>query len=170
MTAAEGTLQNFIRERNKTMISKTWQGYEISKRRRGTEFKLYVKSIYKGKITWTTDYTHAKHYTEKTAKRLDAEIDEGIRNGEFDNDILADSEVQEVPEVVEEQKPEAKEFFWNDEVKDIDKAMNHMLDCIAICSKSEYESDKVALEYCKSEYIRLAEVRAKAAKEWLAVW
>ena len=56
------------------------------------------------------------------------------------------------------------------EVKDIDKAMNHMLDCIAICSKSEYESDKVALEYCKSEYIRLAEVRAKAAKEWLAIW
>ena len=94
------------------MISKTWQGYEISRRRKGTEFKLYVKSIYKGKITWTTDYTHAKHYTEKTAKRLDAEIDEGIRNGEFDNDILADSEVQELPEVeevVEEQKPEADE-------------------------------------------------------------
>ena len=152
------------------MISKTWQGYEISKRRRGTEFKLYVKSIYKGKITWTTDYTYAKHYTEKTAKRLDAEIDEGIRNGEFDNDILADSEVQEV---AVEQKPEeieTKEFFWNDEIKDIDEAMNHMLDCIAICSKSEYESDKVALEYCKSEYIRLTEVRAKAAKEWLAVW
>ena len=155
------------------MISKTWQGYYISKRRKGTEFKLYVKSIYKGKITWTTDYTYAKHYTEKTAMRLDAEIDEGIRNGEFDNDILADSEVQEVPEVVEEQKSEeieTKEFFWNDEVKDIDEAMNHMLDCIAICSKSEYESDKVALEYCKNEYIRLAEVRAKAAKEWLAVW
>ena len=110
MTATEGTFQNFIRERNKTMISKTWQGYEISKRRKGTEFKLYVKSIYKGKITWTTDYTHAKHYTEKTAKRLDAEIDEGIRNGEFDNDILADSEVQEVPEVVEEQKLEVKRY------------------------------------------------------------
>lgn len=74
---------------------------------------------------------------------------------------------------IEEQKPEeveTKEFFWNDEVKDIDEAMNHMLDCIAICSKSEYEGDKVALEYCKSEYIRLAEVRAKAAKEWFAVW
>ena len=153
------------------MISKTWQGYYISKRRKGTEFKLYVKSIYKGEITWTTDYTYAKHYTEKTAKRLDAEIDEGIRNGEFDNDILADNEVPEVvEEVAEEQKSEAREFFWNDEVKDIDEAMNHMLDCIAICSKSEYESDKVALEYCKSEYIRLAEVRAKAAKEWLAVW
>ena len=155
------------------MIHKTWQGYMISKNRKGTRFPVYVKSIYKGKITWTTDYTYAKWYTEKTAKRLDAEIDEGIRNGEFDNDILADSDIQEVPEVeevVKEQKPEAKEFFWNDEVKDIDEAMSHMLDCIAICSKSEYESDKVALEYCKSEYIRLAEVRAKAAKEWLAVW
>ena len=155
------------------MISKTWQGYEISKRRKGTEFKLYVKSIYKGKITWTTDYTYAKHYTEKTAKRLDAEIDEGIRNGEFDNDILADSEVQEIPEVVEEQKPEAvetKEFFWNDEVKDIDKAMNHMLDCIARYTGSEDENGQDALKYFKSEYIRLTEVRAKAAKEWLAIW
>lgn len=155
------------------MIHKTWQGYEISKRRKGTEFKLYVKSIYKGKITWTTDYTHAKHYTEKTAKRLDAEIDEGIRNGEFDNDILADSDIQEVPEVeevAEEQKPEAKEFFWNDEVKDIDKAMNHMLDCIASYTGSENENGQDALKYFKSEYIRLGEVRAKAAKEWLAVW
>ena len=168
------TLQNFISERNRTMISKTWQGYYISKRVKNSEFHHYVKSIYKGEITWTTDYTYAKHYSEKTAKRLDAEIEESLLNGTCNNEfIIADSEVQEAPEVVEEQKPEeieTKEFFWNDEVKDIDEAMNHMLDCIAICSKSEYESDKVALEYCKSEYIRLAEVRAKAAKEWLAVW
>ena len=92
------------------MISKTFQGYTISKRIRGSEFSLYVKSIYRGKITWTTDYTYAKWYTEKTAKRLDAEIDEGIRNGEFDNDILADSDIQEVPEVVEEQKLEVKRY------------------------------------------------------------
>lgn len=89
-------------ERNRTMISKTWQGYCISKNRKGSRWKLYVKSIYKGKITWTTDYTYAKWYTEKTAKRLDAEIDEGIRNGKFDNGILADSEVIEEPEVIEE--------------------------------------------------------------------
>lgn len=155
------------------MISKTFQGYAISKRIRGSEFSLYVKSIYRGKITWTTDYLYAKHYTEKTAKRLDAEIDEGIRNGEFDNNILADSEVQEVPEtkeVVEKQKPEAREFFWNDEVKDIDKAMNHMLECIARYTGSEDENGQDALAYFKSEYIRLGEVRAKAAKEWLAVW
>lgn len=90
------------------MITKTWQGYAISKRIRGSEFSLYVKSIYRDKITWTTDYTYAKWYTEKTAKRLDAAIDEGIRNGEFDNDIIADSEVQEVPEVIEAQKQEAE--------------------------------------------------------------
>lgn len=84
------------------MITKTWQGYYISKKRPGTEFKLYVKSIYKGKITWTTDYTYAKHYTEKTAKRIDAEIDEDIRNGKFaDKDILADDMVHEEPEVEE---------------------------------------------------------------------
>lgn len=73
------------------MISKTWRGYEISKRVRGHKFPVYVKSIYKGEITWTTDYTYAKHYTEKTAKRIDATIDRDIRDGKFtDKDILAD--------------------------------------------------------------------------------
>lgn len=115
MIAAEGTFQNFIRERNKTMISKTWQGYYISKRVRNSEFHHYVKSIYKGEITWTTDYTYAKHYSEKTAKRLDAEIEESLLNGTCNNEfIIADSEVQETPEVVEEvaeeQQPEVKRY------------------------------------------------------------
>ena len=73
------------------MIKRTWQGYEISKRRKGTRFPVYVRSIYKGEIKWTVDYTHAKHYSEKTAKRLDAEIDQAIRDGKVANkDILAD--------------------------------------------------------------------------------
>ena len=84
------------------MINKTWQGYTVSKRCKSEPFPVYIKSIYKGEITWTVDYTYAKHYTEETAKRLDAEIEEGIRNGELGNDILADSEVQEASEVVEE--------------------------------------------------------------------
>lgn len=65
------------------MINKTFQGYTISKRRRGHKFPLYVKSIYRGKITWTTDYLYAKRYTETAAKRINAEIDKGIENGEF---------------------------------------------------------------------------------------
>ena len=158
--------------KDKAMINKTWQGYTISKRCGNEPFPVYVKSIYRGKITWTVDYTYAKHYTETAAKRIDAEIDEGIRNGEFAGKcLIADSEVQEV---VEEQQPETevrtKEFFWNDEVEDIDKAMNHMLDCIARYTGSEDENGQDALKYFKSEYIRLAEVRAEAAKEWLAVW
>lgn len=63
-----------------------------------------------------------------------------------------------------------REFYTNDEIKAIDEAMNHMLDCIAICSGSKYESNKVALQYCKDEYIRLEGVRAKAMKDWLDVW
>lgn len=88
------------------MINKTWQGYTISKRCGNEPFPVYVKSIYRGKITWTVDYTYAKHYTETAAKRIDAEIDDGIRNGEFAGKcLIADSEVQEV---VEEQQPEAE--------------------------------------------------------------
>ena len=63
-----------------------------------------------------------------------------------------------------------RKFFWSDEIKDIDAAIQHTLDCIAVCSDSEYESDKVALGYFKAEYYRLAEVRAEAVKNWLAIW
>lgn len=163
------------------MISKTWQGYEISKSVRGSRFPVYVKSIYKGKVKWTTDYTHAKHYTEATAKKLDKQIDEDIRAGKLAHmDILSDGEAQPEVEPVKESLAEefankaksinCREFFWNDDVMVIDEAMSHMLDCIAICSNSEYESDLIALEYYKKEYIRLAEVRADAVKEWFAVW
>ena len=103
------TLQNFISERNRTMINKTWQGYYISKRARDSEFHHYVKSIYKGEITWTTDYTYAKHYSEKTAKRLDVEIEESLLNGTCNNEfIIADSEVENEPETVEDTESEDK--------------------------------------------------------------
>ena len=73
------------------MVTKTFRGYEISKRRKGSKWKLYVKSIYGGEVTWTLDYTYAKHYTERTARKIDAEIDEAIKSGKFaDKSILAD--------------------------------------------------------------------------------
>lgn len=160
------------------MITKTWQGYTISKRVKGSEFSVYVKSIYRGKITWTTDYLYAKHYTETAAKRIDREIEEDILNGTLtDVNIIADSEIiTEAPQPEEDAQPKTKKFFWNDEIKAIDEAMNHMLDCIARYSyidKNTVFGDKEsqdALDYFKSEYIRLAEARAEAAKEWLAVW
>ena len=74
------------------MINKTWQGYTISKRVQNSNFPVYIKSIYRDEITWTTDYLYAKHYTEKAAKRIDARIDENILNGTFtDKDIIADA-------------------------------------------------------------------------------
>lgn len=63
-----------------------------------------------------------------------------------------------------------REFFWSDEIKDIDAAIHHTLDCIAICSGSEYESDRIALEHFKAEYKRLEEIRANAVQDWLAIW
>ena len=63
-----------------------------------------------------------------------------------------------------------RKFFWSDEIKDIDAAIQHTLDCIAVCSDSEYESDKVALGYFKAEYDRLTDRRTKVAKDWLAIW
>lgn len=56
------------------MIHKTWRGYEVS-HKSGYQ-KLYVRSVYKGVVKWTLDYTHAGHYSEKTARMHD----ENIRN------------------------------------------------------------------------------------------
>lgn len=79
--------------RGKAMITRTWKGYTISKKYKNHKFPVYVMSIYKGKINWTTDYAHAKHYTEKTAKRINAEIDRGIREGKFvGEDFVEDKE------------------------------------------------------------------------------
>lgn len=75
------------------MISRTWQGYQIKKYRKGTKFPLYVRKVYRGEITWTTDYLFGKFYSEATAKRLDAEIDDRIKKGEFaDMHLIADTE------------------------------------------------------------------------------
>lgn len=154
------------------MIRQTYQGFEISKRIRGSKFSMYVKSIYRGKINWTTDYAYAKHYTEVAAKRINAQIDEGIQNGEFDDmELLTDAEALEVIDAEEqEEERKSRTFFWNDEIKTIDNAIDHTLKCIAICSGSEYESDRIALKHFKAEYIRLTKARTKAAEEWLAIW
>lgn len=56
-------------------------------------------------------------------------------------------------------------FYWDSEVKNIDEAISWILDCIA-----EYQSDRKAVEYFKAEYDRLAERRAEAVRDWLAIW
>lgn len=87
------------------MINETWRGYYISKRIKNSEFSLYVKSIYRGKITWTTDYTYARRYAEKTAKRIDDEIEEALLNDTFGNDrIIPDAMVKDEPRFIEEPK------------------------------------------------------------------
>lgn len=45
------------------MIHKTWRGYEVS-HKSGYQ-KLYVRSVYKGVVKWTLDYTHAGHYSDR---------------------------------------------------------------------------------------------------------
>ncbi len=45
----------------------TFQGYKI--RKLYGKFWLYVSKVYNGEYTWTTDYTYAKPFALKTAKR-----------------------------------------------------------------------------------------------------
>lgn len=66
------------------MIVKTYQGYYIEVARKGYKFPLYVHYTYGGRVYWTTDYTHARRYTRKTAERLDKEISEDIARGTFE--------------------------------------------------------------------------------------
>lgn len=121
------------------MIDKTWQGYYISKRIKGSEFSLYVKSIYKGKITWTTDRTYAKWYTEATAKRIDDEIEEALLNGTFPNErIIADAMIKDEPEVIEEPTAEAKAMD--------NKTINSIMQTIAEYTRIVEEAQKVVDE------------------------
>lgn len=60
------------------MIIMTHRGYEVSIKQKGSKFPLYVQSIRNGQVTYTTDYTHAKHY--KTAKKA-ASVNQAIKDG-----------------------------------------------------------------------------------------
>ena len=59
----------------KVKIEKTWRGYEVSYYK--GKIKLYIRTVRNGKINAVTDYTHAGHFTEATAKKYA----EGIKNG-----------------------------------------------------------------------------------------
>lgn len=48
-------------------ILETHQGCEI--RKPNGKFWLYVSKVYNGSYTWVTDYTYAKHFSKKTAKK-----------------------------------------------------------------------------------------------------
>ena len=48
-------------------ISKEEKGYIIGKP--DGDFHVYVSKVYSGKYTWTRDYLHAKHFSEKTAEK-----------------------------------------------------------------------------------------------------
>lgn len=51
-------------------INKTFQGYEIQLNK-PNQRPLYLKSIYKGKPQYTTDYLYSKKYkTESCVKRV----------------------------------------------------------------------------------------------------
>lgn len=58
-------------------IYRTWKGYAIVFERRAHNFPLYVKHIRNGVVTWTTDYTYAGHYSEKTARKHNENIKAG---------------------------------------------------------------------------------------------
>ena len=59
----------------------TWRGCVIVFERRDHNFPLYVKHIRGGEVTWTTDYTYASHYSERTARKHN----EAIKAKEYGN-------------------------------------------------------------------------------------
>lgn len=46
---------------------KTFKGYEI--RKHNGKYWVYLSKVYKGQYTWVRDYTYAKHFSVKTAKK-----------------------------------------------------------------------------------------------------
>ena len=60
----------------KTGMRKTWQGYEIYYINESGQ-KLYIRSVRNGKINASLDYTHARGFSEATAKRYIKGIEDG---------------------------------------------------------------------------------------------
>lgn len=59
-------------------IFKTWKGYEVGLKRPGHNLHIYVGTVYAGKVTYVTDYLHAKKYkTEAAAERIARMIEAG---------------------------------------------------------------------------------------------
>lgn len=56
----------------------TWQGYEIRWLDAKTGHYLYLKNVRNNVAEGVWDYTHAKHYSEKTARKHVANIRNGI--------------------------------------------------------------------------------------------
>ena len=50
-------------------MHKTWQGYEVRWMDEDTGHWLYVRSVRNGKVKAFWDYTHAGHFSEKTAQK-----------------------------------------------------------------------------------------------------
>ena len=48
---------------------RTFKGWEIRKTDENNKHS-WLKSVYKGKYTFVSDYLYAKHYTEKTARAI----------------------------------------------------------------------------------------------------
>lgn len=53
----------------------TWRGWEIVGVFKSGK-KIYLASVYKGKCNFVTDYTFAKNYSERTAKKLVNKLNE----------------------------------------------------------------------------------------------
>lgn len=52
------------------MIYSTWRGWQVQKKDKDGR-DLWLSKVYKGQAEWVTDYTHAKSFTEATAKKHD---------------------------------------------------------------------------------------------------
>ena len=70
---------------NTLEIVKTWRGYEIQAQDpHAKRFHMYIAKVYGGRVSWVTDYTHAKKYkTEKAA----LDVVNKIRTGVLISDI-----------------------------------------------------------------------------------
>ena len=54
----------------KHTIEEQYGGYIVRTAHARWQSRLYVKSIYKGKPNYSTDYTYAKVYSKQTASRI----------------------------------------------------------------------------------------------------
>jgi len=59
-------------------VCRTHSGWHVTQTRNGEKFPVYLKTVYKSRGKWISDYTYAKTYkTEKSARDTIRKIERG---------------------------------------------------------------------------------------------
>jgi len=136
----------------------THKGYEI--RKPNGKFYLYVSKVYDGKYEWVSDYTYAKHFSLKTAKKHLKILELKINQGEFDmkeKELLEQIKNESGPKLLKGDASEMTDIifdtlFGNTHYPQFDINKTTPIDEQGDCQACDGRRQYIRFGYCGHEY------------------